>query len=113
MKKILSCLGIALAFSASACAAVVENTGTDSDRIRVAGGSDSFDLYGSGNDDAFASYGIVSFQFNAAQFGVASVTDVTAADLTLTFNDRTFSDGTQFELFFTADDFDATYTGLT
>jgi len=91
----------------------VTDTGTDSDRIQVGGGSDSADLYGSGNDDAFGSYGTVTFNMTAADFGFATITGIDAVDLNLTFNDRGFSDGTSFELFFTSDDFDATYTGLT
>jgi len=99
--------------SQSAVAQTYSEAGTDSDRIREAGGSDSADLYGSGNDDAFQSFGTVTFNMTAADFGVAAVTDIDTVDLNLTFNDRGFSDGTQFELFFTADDFDGTYTGLT
>ena len=107
-------VGVAMLIgSQTAVAQTHTDTGTDSDRIRVAGGSDSPDLYGSGNDDAFGSYGTVTFNMTAADFGVASVTDIDTVDLNLTFNDRGFSDGASFELFFTADDFNATYTGLT
>lgn len=86
---------------------------TGSDRVVVAGPSGSADLYGSGNDDAFASYGIMTFGFSAADFGLATVTDLAGASLELTFNDRGFSDGTEFELFFTPDDLSPGYTGLT
>lgn len=107
-------LGLSLLIGAhSAVAQTVSEAGTDSDRIQVGGGSDSADFYGSGNDDAFGSYGVVTFNLTAADFGVAAITDIAAVELNLTFNDRGFSDGTQFELFFTADDFDGTYTGLT
>lgn len=86
---------------------------TDSDRIRTTGGSDSADLYATGNDDAFQSYGSVTFNMAAADFGVGSVSDIDEVVLSLTYNDRTFTDGTQFELFFSSDDFDGVYSGLT
>lgn len=76
----------------------------------------SADLYGSGNDDGFQSYGAVTFNLTAADFGLAAIMDIDTVDLSLTFNDRGFSDGSQFELYFTADDFagDGTsnYAGL-
>jgi len=72
----------------------------------------STDYYGSGNDDAFSEYGVATFTFNASDFGVPAVTSLTQFDYTLTHNDRGFSDGTEFELFLTTDDFDATYGGL-
>ena len=98
----------------------VAQTATDvaliSDRIETDGGSMSADLYGSGNDDGFQSYGAVTFNLTAADFGLAAIMDIDTVDLSLTFNDRGFSDGSQFELYFTADDFagDGTsnYAGL-
>lgn len=87
--------------------------GIDSDRIQDSGAAGTADLYGTGNDDTFGSYGIVTFNFTAADFGLSSVTDLTSSELQLTFNDRFFSDGADFNVYFTTDDFDATYTGLT
>ena len=72
----------------------------------------STDYYGSGNDDAFSEYGLATFTFNASDFGVPAVTSLTQFDYTITHNDRAFSDGTEFELFLTTDDFDATYGGI-
>lgn len=74
--------------------------------------ADSTDYYGSGNDDDFSEFGVATFTYSAADFGVESISDITQFDYTLTHNDRGFSDGTEFELFLTTDDFDTTYTGL-
>lgn len=83
--------------------------------VHSAGGSGTItpttDYYGSGNDDAFAEYGIATFTFNAAEFG-GSIIDITDVSYKLTHNDRNFSDGTEFELFLTTDDFDASYSGI-
>jgi len=60
------------------------------------------DYYGSGNDDAFGEFDATTFQFGPADFGGA-ISHISRAQLTLTVNDRTFSDGTQVEFFFTTD----------
>lgn len=88
-------------------------TAFDSDRISTTGPDGSADFYGSGNDDPFASYGITSFLFTPGDFGVGPITDVSSAILSLTFNNRGFSDGTEFEVFFTTDDLAPDYSGLT
>lgn len=58
----------------------------------------SFDFYGSGNDDDFSEYGVATF--NVAN---ADVVSIEAAQLSLTYNDRSFSDGSEVEFFFTPD----------
>jgi len=72
----------------------------------------SQDYYGSGNDDAFSEFGVAGFTYTPGDFGLSSVTGLTQFDYTITHNDRTFSDGTEFELFLATDDFDATYSSL-
>ena len=62
----------------------------------------SFDNYGSGNDDAFAEYGLTTFNFTAADFG-GPVTSIEKVLYNLTVNDRSFSDGDSVEVFFTPD----------
>ncbi len=101
-----------LASIGSASAAVVSNAAFDVGAIHAGGDNGGTDYYGSGNDDAFAEYGIASFNFSAVDFGGA-VTGINSMTYTLTFNDRTFSDGSSFELYFSTDDFDDSYTGLT
>lgn len=106
-------MGLALLIGThTAVAQTFSEAASGSDRIQTGGGSGSPDLYGSGNDDGFQSYGITTFNMTAADFGVMAVSDITTVILDLTFNDRFFSDGTQFGLYFTSDDFDAAYTGL-
>ena len=72
---------------------------------------DGSDYYGSGNDDAFGEYGVATFTFSAADFG-GTVTGLNSVTYSLTANDRPFSDGTSFSLWYTTDDFDATYSGV-
>ncbi len=72
---------------------------------------DGSDYYGSGNDDAFGEYGVATFTFSAADFG-GTVTGLNSVTYSLTANDRPFSDGTSFSLWYTTDDFDAAYSGI-
>lgn len=88
------------------------NTAFETGAIHNAGDNGSADYYASGNDDAFGEYGIASFNFSASDFG-GTVTEITGLTYSLTFNDRSFSDGSSFEVFLSTDDFDASYTGLT
>ena len=62
----------------------------------------STDYYGSGNDDAFAEYGITTFNFTAGDFG-GPVGGIISATLKVTVNDRSFSDGDAVEVHFTPD----------
>lgn len=112
-RLILASLFVATLISPSYAEVTTSIAGFDWSRIRSTGANNAANagLYGSGNDDDFGSYGIVSFLFTAADFG-GPVSDLTGLDLRLTFNDRGFSDGSSFEVLFTADDQDDDYTGL-
>lgn len=77
----------------------------------TASNTDGTEYYASGNDDAFSEYGVATFLFTDADFG-GTLTDLVSATFNLTINDRSFSDGTVLEVFFSADDFDSDYTGL-
>lgn len=106
-------LALAAAVSAGpALAATASHTAFESGAIEAGGDSGSNDYYGSGNDDNFGEFGIASFSFSPADFGLTAVADVTSVDYTLTHNDRFFSDGDSFSLYYSPDDFDAAYTGL-
>jgi hypothetical protein len=87
-------------------AMAVSKDGTTTTAVHEAGGSgvvlNSSDYYGSGNDDAFAEYGITTFNFTLADFG-GTLSGIDSVVLTLTVNDRTFADGDMVELFFTPD----------
>lgn len=81
----------------------VDKDGIITTAVHISGPSfGSIDYYGSGNDDNFAEYGITTWNFTAADFGGA-VASVSSAVLTLTVNDRSFSDGSMVEFFFTPD----------
>lgn len=72
--------------------------------VHSAGDNTNGDFYGSGNDDNFSEYGIANFQFTKDDFGVTDdITQIGPVDLTLHHNERSFSDGDMFELFFVAD----------
>lgn len=94
----------ALTVTAPASAAVtVAKDGLTTTAVHVPGPTlNSSDYYGSGNDDAFAEYGVTTFNFTAADFG-GPVGGIVSARLTVTVNDRTFSDGNLVEVFFTQD----------
>lgn len=62
----------------------------------------SWDYYGSGNDDNFAEYGLTTWNFTSSDFG-GPIADITSMVLTLTVNDRSFSDGARVEIFATID----------
>jgi len=97
----------AVAIGASMFAAAglaVPKDAFQSDAIHTDGPIGTADYYGSGNDDAFMEYGIASWNFTAADFGFASVTSITSATLSLTVNDRSFSDGDAVEFFYSPDD---------
>ncbi|MGJ8724696.1 MAG: PEP-CTERM sorting domain-containing protein [Roseibacillus sp.] len=101
--KYTICLLIGVATITQVKAALVSEAATDSDRIRTTGPGGSSDFYASGNDDAFASYAIATFNFSASDFGSPTISIVTDATLTLTVNDRSFSDGTMVALYFSED----------
>lgn len=82
--------------------AQIQTTGVTTTAVHIADGNgvvlNSGDYYGSGNDDAFAEYGITTF--NVSEPNATSVDSLT---LILTYNDRSFSDGSEVEFFFTPD----------
>ena len=81
----------------------VGKNGLTTTAVHIAGPTmGSIDYYGSGNDDAFAEYGMTTWNFTAGDFGLA-VANIVSAELTLTVNDRSFSDGSIVEFFFTPD----------
>lgn len=72
---------------------------------------DGIQYYGSGNEDSLAEYGVATFNYTPADFG-GSISDITQFDYVLTHNDQANSDGSQFALWLTTDDFDPNFTGL-
>lgn len=95
--------------------AAVTNTAVEIGSIHVGGDTasneDGTEFYASGNDDAFSEYGVATFLFGLSDFG-GSLPSLSTATFNLTINDRFFSDGSQLEVLFSADDFDSDYTGL-
>ena len=84
--------------------------------IHTDGDQGDFEYYASGNDDSFSEYGIASFSFDKADLGVPGneeISDINAAGYTLTYNDRSFTDGDSVEVFVTTQDFGGIYAGLT
>jgi len=101
MKKTIA-LVISIALLTSAAQAQIQSIGVTTTAVHTADGSgvvlDSGDYYGSGNDDAFSEYGLTTFNISEP-----NVTAVNSATLILTYNDRSFSDGSMVEFFFTPD----------
>lgn len=95
---------LATTVAAPASAAItVAKDGVTTTAVHIAGPTlASIDFYGSGNDDAFAEYGVTTFNFTPADFG-GPVGTLVSASLTVTVNDRSFSDGDAVEVFFTPD----------
>lgn len=72
--------------------------------VHLDGDRTSRDFYASGNDDEHSEFGIANFQFSKEDFGVEEdITDIGSVQLTLHHNERNFSDGDSFELFFVSD----------
>ncbi|MEX0331101.1 MAG: PEP-CTERM sorting domain-containing protein [Puniceicoccaceae bacterium] len=110
-KRLLIAAGSLLALVSTATAQVLQ-TATTSNNIEPGGPGDRTEYYGSGADDGFEEYGIATFTtFTGAQFG-GSLTDITSATYSLTVNDRSFSDGTQFRLVLSTDQFGGNYSAL-
>ena len=104
----------ALSLGGVAEAVTVSQTLTSSGAINDTGvnlgAADQF--YAQGNDDGFEVFSLATFALDSSLFG-GQLTGINDATLSLTVNDRGFSSGSAFELFFTPDDFDVNYTGLT
>ncbi|MGB0717144.1 MAG: lamin tail domain-containing protein, partial [Phycisphaerae bacterium] len=83
--------------------------GTVTQSVDTGGAGVTNDYYGSGNDDDFGEYGVTTFNFDSSDFGGA-VSGIASASLTVTVNDRGFSDGNAVEFFFTTDTVGAGYT---
>lgn len=72
--------------------------------VHAAGDNTGRDFYGSGNDDNFSEFGIANFQFAKEDFGVADdIAEIGSVQLTLHHNERSFSDGDEFEIFLVSD----------
>ena len=94
---------IGLAPQTALAQVTVDKDGLTTTAVHIAGPTlGSMDYYGSGNDDNFAEYGLTTFNFTSADFG-GLLAIVTSAVLTLTVNDRGFSDGSTVEIFGTPD----------
>ena len=102
LKLIFSLAALTLLVFNSAVTAQVSKPGVITYDVDSGGPFAGSDYYGSGNDDAFGEYGLTTFNFSAADFGGA-VSEIQSAVLTLTVNDRTFSDGDAVEFFYTPD----------
>ena len=94
---------IGLAPQTALAQVTVDKDGLTTTAVHIAGPTlGSMDYYGSGNDDNFAEYGVTTWNFTAGDFGL-DVASIVSAVLTLTVNDRSFSDGSSVEFFFTPD----------
>ena len=76
-------------------------------KVLPAGASTSADFYAEGNGQgSFARYDLGVFNLTKLDFGLSgasTITSVSTAEFTLTHNDRTFTQGTEVEFFFTTD----------
>ena len=94
---------IGLAPQTALAQVTVDKDGIITTAVHISGPTlNSMDYYGSGNDDNFAEYGVTTWNFTAGDFGL-DVASIVSAVLTLTVNDRSFSDGSSVEFFFTPD----------
>jgi endonuclease I len=85
----------------------VAETFTTEWKVGPTGASTSVDFYAEGNGQgAFARFDLGVFNFSKLDFGLSGssmITSVQTAEFTLTHNDRTFTQGTEVEFFFTTD----------
>ena len=76
-------------------------------RVLPSGASASADYYAEGNGQGnFARFDLGVFNLSKLDFGLSgasTITSVSTAEFTLTHNDRTFTQGTEVEFFFTTD----------
>ncbi len=108
--KLLICCAL-LGSGASLFGVSVNKTAFNSDGIHIDGPNGRSDYYGSGNDDSNGEYGIAAWNFSSTDFGGA-ISSISSMDLTLTFNDRGFSDGTSFEIWLSFNEFAGDYSSL-
>ena len=102
IKLIFSPVALTLFVFCSASFAQPVKTGVVTYDVDTGGSATGSDYYGSGNDDAFGEYGVTTFNYTLADFG-GSLSDIANVRLSLTVNDRTFSDGNMVEFFYTPD----------
>lgn len=100
LKNLALCTAcFALLLTSHAAAQTIDATGLTTTAVHISFTNlDSGDYYGSGNDDDFAEYGLTTFNISDA-----NVTAINSATLSVTYNDRSFTDGTQVEFMFTPD----------
>ena len=112
MKKMILLASAGVFGMAVAASGQVTKSATTSVNIESGGPGTTADYYGSGADDGFEEYGIATFTtFSAADFG-GSLTDITSVTYDLTVNDRGFSDGSDFRLVLSTDQFGGDYSAL-
>lgn len=99
LKNLALCTACLALFASHVAAQTIDATGLTTTAVHITFTNlDSGDFYGSGNDDAFSEYGLTTFNISNP-----NVTAINSATLTLTYNDRPFTDGTQVEFMFTPD----------
>ncbi len=102
---------------AASASPTATKTFTTEVKVLPAGASASADYYAEGNGQgSFARYDVGSFSFSKLDFGLSgasNITGITSAEFTLTHNDRTFSAGTELELFLMTDVVGGNYAGKT
>ena len=115
---VAACCIIGLPTCSFLSAAPASKPSTVSDAIHSDGPSGTADYYAQGNDDGFAEYGVASFSFAKADFSfdpTGTIEEIGAVTLTLTHNDRSFSEAGEngtVEFFFTTDVFGGDYSAL-
>lgn len=86
-------------------------------QVRPSGVSSSADFYAEGNTfTGFEVYSVARFVLTKADFGLDSgdtINLLTSVEINFTHNDRSFTTGDLLELYFTTQNFNGTYTGLT
>lgn len=85
----------------------VTETFSTQTRVTPTGAGSTTEYYAEGNGQGtFALYGFGTFNFTKLDFGLSGasiITGVNTAEFTLTHNDRSFTQGTELEFFFTTD----------
>ncbi|RPF83641.1 MAG: DUF839 domain-containing protein [Roseibacillus sp. TMED18] len=118
-KKLTWCAGFTLlsALCSSASADSISKSPSALASVHIGGpdNSASTEYYGSGNDDGFAEYGVASFTFTKDDFGLApdeTIQGINGMTLTLTHNNRSFSDGSELQFWLTTDTFGGDFSAL-
>ncbi len=102
---------------ASSASPTITKTTSTTAQVKLTGANPSTDFYAEGNGQGtFAVYSLATFTIGKIDFGLSgasTINSISTAELTLTQNDRTFTTGTQFEIFLTTDALGGNYTGKT